>query len=110
MRFCFASKVALIVFECCGVAQTIEDGIMMGRRQLCAGYMYTNDSWSEYWEGSRLRNNGNIGTLTTESHSIYSIYGVTDKWNELRTSLSSRPVPAPVSCLGNAAGRTQRSP
>lgn len=61
--------------------QTIDDGIMMGRRQLCAGYMYTHDSWDEYWEGSLKRSNGNIGTLSTGSHQIYGIYGVTDRLN-----------------------------
>ena len=61
--------------------QTIDDGIMMGRRQICAGYMYTHDSWSEYWEGSLKRTNGNIGTLTTQSHQIFANYGVTDKLN-----------------------------
>lgn len=54
---------------------------MMGRRQLCAGYMYTHDSWNEYWEGSLKRSNGNIGTLATENHQLYGIYGVTDKLN-----------------------------
>lgn len=53
----------------------------MGRRVLCAGYMYTDDRWSEYWEGSLKRSNGNIGTLTTQAHQIYAIYGVTGKLN-----------------------------
>jgi len=61
--------------------QTIEDGIMMGKRQLCAGYLYTHDSWDEYWEGALKRMNGNIGTLTTESHQIFANYGVTDRLN-----------------------------
>jgi hypothetical protein len=62
-------------------AQTIEDGIMMGRRLICAGYMYTNDQWDHYWEGALKRTNGNIGTLTTESHQIFANYGVTNNLN-----------------------------
>lgn len=83
MKSHFAGAIALSVLGCCCAAQTIEDGIMMGRRQLCAGYMYTSDTWSQYWEGSLKRSNGNIGTLTTESHQLYGIYGVTDKWNAI---------------------------
>ena len=48
-------------------AQTIDDGLMMPRRQLCTGFLYTHDSWDRYWEGSLERGNGNIGTLTTQS-------------------------------------------
>ena len=62
-------------------AQTIDDGLMMGKRLVCAGYMYTHDSWNEYWEGSLKRANGNIGTLTTESHQLFANYGVTDRLN-----------------------------
>lgn len=61
--------------------QTIDDGIMMGRRLLCAGYLYTHDSWNEYWEGIRKRTNGNIGTLTTQSHQLFANYGVTNRLN-----------------------------
>ena len=61
--------------------QTIDDGIMMGKRMLCAGYMFTHDSWHEYWEGTRKRANGNIGTLTTQSHQLFANYGVTDRLN-----------------------------
>jgi hypothetical protein len=61
--------------------QTIDDGIMMGRRQLCAGYMYTHESWDEYWEGSLQRSNGNIGKLSAQNHQIFGNYGVTDRLN-----------------------------
>jgi hypothetical protein len=61
--------------------QTFDDGIMMGKRLVCAGYMYTHDSWDEYWEGTLKRTNGNIGTVTTQSHQIYAIAGVTNRLN-----------------------------
>lgn len=81
MKQLFANAVGILFLQCCCVGQTIEDGIMMGRGLLCAGYMYTNDQWTEYWEGSLKRSNGNIGTLTTESHQIFANYGITNKWN-----------------------------
>lgn len=76
------------------LGQTVDDGIMMGRRLLCAGYMYSQDSWDEYWEGTLKRSNGNIGTLTTKGHSIFANYGLTNKINviallpHLRTNAS----------------------
>ncbi|MCC6540495.1 MAG: hypothetical protein IT162_23305 [Bryobacterales bacterium] len=62
-------------------AQTLEDGIMMGKGLLCGGYMYSNDRWDQYWEGTLKRSNGNIGTLTTQSHQIFGNYGLTDRLN-----------------------------
>lgn len=62
-------------------AQTIDDGIMMGKRLMCAGYLYTHDSWDHYWEGTRKRDNANIGTLRTQSHQAFANYGVTNKLN-----------------------------
>ena len=32
-------------------AQTIDDHLMMPRRQLCTGFVYMHDSWDRYWEG-----------------------------------------------------------
>ena len=79
MRGVFTFVSGALLCQLLSLGQTIDDGIMMGRRQLCAGYLYTNDQWSQYWEGTLLRSNGNIGTLTTESHQIYGIYGVTNR-------------------------------
>ncbi len=62
-------------------AQMIDDGIMMGKGLLCTGYMYTHDSWDEYWEGARKRSNGNIGKLTTQTNQYFANYGVTNSLN-----------------------------
>jgi hypothetical protein len=43
--------------------------------------MYTHDSWSDYWEGALKRNNGNIGTVTTQTHQYFANYGVTNQLN-----------------------------
>jgi len=58
-------------------AQTIDDGIMLADKTLCAGALYTHDSWDHYWEGNLERVNGNIGTITTQSITMAANYGVT---------------------------------
>jgi len=63
------------------LAQTDNDAIMMNKFQWCSGATYSHSSWNEYWEGTFMRSNANIGTLTTQSVSAMSIYGITDKLN-----------------------------
>ena len=62
-------------------AQSMDDAIFMDKRVLCAGLVYTRDQWTEYWEGSLKRNNGNIGTLTTNQLTWMGAYGVTKRVN-----------------------------
>lgn len=64
-------------------AQTIDDGIMMPKKQLFTGTTYTYDTWSRYWEGGLKRTNGNIGTITTQSATWSGNYGITDRLNFL---------------------------
>ena len=73
--------VFLIVLLMHSKAQTTTDGLMMPGKTLCTGFMYTNDQWSDYWEGSLKRDNQNIGTLTTQSVMWYGVYGVSRKLN-----------------------------
>ncbi len=80
------SKLALVPMVLAGVssvaqAQSLDDAIFMDRRILCAGLIYTQDQWSEYWEGSLKRDNGNIGTLTTRQTTYMAAYGVTNRLN-----------------------------
>jgi hypothetical protein len=60
-------------------AQAIDDGIMMTGRSVQAGYVYTHDSWNEYWEGTLKRTNGNIGTVTTQTDAWIALYGITNR-------------------------------
>lgn len=60
-------------------AQTLTDGLLLPRQALGTGLIYTHDSWSEYWEGTLQRENGNIGTITTQSVTWMAGYGVTDR-------------------------------
>jgi hypothetical protein len=62
-------------------AQTLTDGLMMARKNLCTGLLYTHDQWTDYWEGELKRDNGNIGKITTQSIMWVGNYGITDKIN-----------------------------
>jgi hypothetical protein len=66
-------------------AQTIDDGVMLTRGSLFVGDLYTHDAWDQYWEGALKRDNGNIGTITTETNTIFANYGVTDHLNVITT-------------------------
>jgi hypothetical protein len=55
--------------------------LMMKKKNLCTGLMYSYDQWDEYWEGELKRSNGNIGKVTTQSITWVGVYGITDKIN-----------------------------
>lgn len=60
-------------------AQSLNDGYFMARGNLCAVSVYSHDSWSEYWEGKRIRESNFIGTLNTNSVNIMGGWGITDR-------------------------------
>ncbi len=62
-------------------AQSPSDGIMMPGKQICLAGIYSHDSWKEYWEGTLLRSNGNIGTFTRNSYAFMAAGGFTDRIN-----------------------------
>jgi hypothetical protein len=64
-------------------AQTDIDAIMMGKKRLCIGPMYSYSSWKNYWEGTLKRDNQNIGTLSTKMIGLMGNYGITSKLNIL---------------------------
>jgi hypothetical protein len=66
-------------------AQTVDDGIMIEAKSLFTGYLFTYDRWDEYWEGPLKRENGNIGTLTTQTSTWFVNYGVMDRLNVIAT-------------------------
>jgi hypothetical protein len=59
-------------------AQMENDGIMIPKNYLCPGVMYSNSSWTNYWEGTFKRSNGNIDKLTTNMYSVMATYGITN--------------------------------
>ena len=60
---------AIMLLACSGrmESQTTSDAVMMNPGELCFDVHYFNSQWDEYWEGDSLRDNGNIGTLTTHT-------------------------------------------
>jgi hypothetical protein len=60
-------------------AQTIDDGALLPRRALATGVVYAHEGWSQYWEGTLKRENGNIGTVTTQTITWTAAYGVSDR-------------------------------
>lgn len=77
----FTLSVFLLLGFTCLRAQTLTDGLMMPKKDLCTGLMYTHDQWTDYWEGELKRDNGNIGKITTQSLMWFGNYGITDKIN-----------------------------
>jgi hypothetical protein len=55
------------------------DALMMPKKDLGAGLFYSHDQWTKYWEGTLKRENGNIGTLSTQSATWMGAYGLTNK-------------------------------
>ena len=62
-------------------SQTDVDAIMLKKNVLCFGGMYTNDSWTNYWEGTFKRDNENLGKVTTQMFGLMGNYGITNKLN-----------------------------
>ena len=62
-------------------AQTVDDSIMMSRKSLITGVVYGHDRWTDYWEGTLKRENGNVGTLTTQTVTWMATYGLFDRLN-----------------------------
>jgi hypothetical protein len=71
----------MVLAPALSIAQTEMDAIMMNRKQICNGFVYTYSSWDEYWEGTFKRDNQNLGTVSTQSVMYMGAYGITDKLN-----------------------------
>lgn len=62
-------------------AQTIDDGLMVPGKALFTGVLYGHDSWTEYWEGTLKRENGNVGDVSTDAVVWMANYGLTSRIN-----------------------------
>ncbi|MCO6484680.1 MAG: transporter [Saprospiraceae bacterium] len=60
-------------------AQTQTDGIMMPKGDFCVAVMAENGTWDQYWEGTRLIKNDNIGTLSRLTVMPMIAYGITNR-------------------------------
>jgi hypothetical protein len=76
--------IALTLLACTGSilkAQTPSDALMMKKSELCIAALYQHDTWDQYWEGTLLRENLNIGTLTRTNIMPMIAYGISDRLN-----------------------------
>lgn len=64
-------------------AQTSADALMIPKNLFCAGVVYDYSSWTNYWEGTFKRDNGNIGKLSTNTYMVIGNYGITNKLDVL---------------------------
>lgn len=64
-------------------AQTDIDAIMMEKNAFCVGPGYSYSSWKNYWEGTKKRENLNLGTVSTQMFAVMGNYGITNKLNAL---------------------------
>lgn len=62
-------------------AQTANDGFSMKKGEICLVAGYGQSSWDEYWEGTLLRDNPNLGTFKSKSIMPMLGYGISDKLN-----------------------------
>lgn len=81
-RYCII-MCCFLCFSKIACAQTDADALMIAKNSYCAGLTYTYNSWTNYWEGTFKRDNGNIGKLSTNSYTMVGNYGITNKLNIL---------------------------
>lgn len=62
-------------------AQMPHDAIYMSKKTICVAGIYGQSSWNEYWEGTRKRENFNMGTVTTQSVMLMPSMGITNRVN-----------------------------
>ena len=76
----------LLLFILCAslnrlTAQTLDDGLVMPKKDFCTGILVTQSQWKNYWEGDLKRDNQNLGTVSTTQIMWVGNYGLTDKIN-----------------------------
>jgi hypothetical protein len=62
-------------------AQMPDDGFTMDKGIVCTVLGYSQSKWTHYWEGTRYRDNLNIGTFTSKAVMPMLAYGITNKLN-----------------------------
>lgn len=62
-------------------AQTPTDGIMMKQRESCFALIYDHGTFNQYWEGTNLRENQTIATVTRTTVLPMIAIGILDRLN-----------------------------
>lgn len=63
------------------LSQTSLDALMMPKGEICVAILYEDAKWDQYWEGTFLRNNANVGTFSRKSILPMVVAGISDKVN-----------------------------
>ena len=77
--------ISYFIAACCcfgfihATAQMPDDGWTMRKGELCLVSDYMQSSFTQYWEGKRLRENLNMGKFTSKVFMPMVGYGITDK-------------------------------
>lgn len=82
-HFIFAT-LCICVFVCnryCGFAQTPSDALMMKKREACIALIYDHGSFDQYLEGTYLRSNETIATVSRISVMPMLAVGILDQLN-----------------------------
>lgn len=58
-----------------------QDAIYMNKKSVCVAAMYGHSNWNQYWENTLKRENLNIGTHTTQSASLMTAVGLSNRVN-----------------------------
>jgi hypothetical protein len=67
------------LYSAASTAQMPDDGWTMRKGELCLVTDYSQRSFTEYWEGKRLRENLNLGKFTSKAIMPMVGYGITDR-------------------------------
>ncbi|MBL7871117.1 MAG: transporter [Cyclobacteriaceae bacterium] len=83
MRKYLLSAIALLSLGAVAplTAQTPSDAIMMKQKELCFALIYDHGSWNQYWEGTYLRSNQTVATLTRKMVMPMVAIGIMDQLN-----------------------------
>lgn len=70
-----------VLFSQTARAQTPTDGFTMSKGEICLVADYGQTKWTTYWEGTRLRENLNLGTFKANMIMPMAGYGFSDRLN-----------------------------
>lgn len=62
-------------------AQTPYDAILMKQKEFCIALIYEQGSWDHYWEGTYLRTNQTVATVSRKTIAPMVAIGILDKLN-----------------------------
>lgn len=82
-------------------SQTAMDALTMNSGQFCIAGIIEQQNWTNYWEGTRLRENENIGQMRLRSGAVMGAMGIGSKLN----ILASVPYVYTGSTKGQFAGQ-----